>query len=135
MAWFVPHLFRTRQSEAAATRVPGTPAVPADFDRLLDALRALYIAVPCAGCGRAHEMTAAELVARQLIQGAAGTSEECDGGAALRAVLPVEEVVACGGDVARLRARLEARGLRCSAAGETPPLMGRREGHRLLLAH
>jgi hypothetical protein len=135
MAWFVPHLFRGRRRAAAAMDPFSASALPADFDRLLDDLRTLHIAVPCAGCGKAHEMTAAELVARQLIHGAAGISEECDVGITLRAVLPVEEVVACGGDTVRLRAHLEARGLRCSEAGETPPLTGRREGHRLLLAH
>lgn len=135
MAWFVPHLFRGRPSDAAATPVPSASPAPADFDRLLETLRLLRIAVPCAGCGKAHEMTGAELVARQLIQGAAGISEECDAGVALRSILPVEEVMACGGDVARLRARLEQRGLHCSDADAAPALTGRREGHHLLLAH
>lgn len=135
MAWFVPHLFRGRRRAAAAMGESGASAMAAEFDRLLDGLRALHIAVPCASCGKAHEMTAAELVARQLIQSAAGISEECDAGIALRAILPVEEVVACGGDTVRLRARLEARGLRCSDTSEMPLLSGRREGHPLLLAH
>ncbi len=135
MAWFVPHLFRGRRSDAAATPAPSASPAPADFDRLLDGLRLLRIAVPCAGCGGAHEMTGAELLARQLIQGAAGTSEECDEGITLRAILSAEEIIACRGDVARIRARLEQRGLHCSDADAAPTLTGRREGHHLLLAH
>lgn len=135
MVWFVPRVFRTRRGHPAAVRGAGTSATPADFDRLLDTLRVLRIAVPCAGCGGAHEMTGAELLARQLIQGAAWTSEECDEGITLRAILSVEEVIACRGNVARIRARLEQRGVRCSEAESNLVVAGRHEVHHLLPAH
>lgn len=135
MAWFVPHMFRTRRRHPTAVRGLGASALPADFDRLLDTLRVLRIAVPCAGCGDAHEMTAAELLARQLIQGAAWTSEECDEGVTLRAILSVEEIIACRGDVVRIRARLEQRGVRCTDVDSNLAVAGRREAHHLLPAH
>lgn len=135
MAWFVPHVFRARRSHPTAVRGLGVSALPADFDRLLDTLRVLRIAVPCAGCGGVHEMTGAELLARQLIQGAAWTSEECDEGITLRAILSVEEVIACRGNVARIRARLEQRGVRCSEVESNLAVAGRHEAHHLLPAY
>jgi hypothetical protein len=111
MAWFLPRVARVRARDSAPAHGNEVGASPAEFDRLLDGLREVRIAVPCPGCGGAHEMTCAEIVARQLIGGNGWPSEECDDGVALASLLSPEDVVSCGGDPGAITAMLARRGV------------------------
>ena len=131
VSWYVPDFGRSRRQEPASASADHLPAAaPADFDGWLAQLRDLRVAVPCGGCGGAHEMTCAELLARQLIRGAAWPSEECDDGAVLHALLAPEDVFACGGDPAAVRDLLARRGI--LGADDAPPVP--RGAHRILLS-
>jgi hypothetical protein len=110
MSWFVPHIFPRRRDDFLANPPAEPQPAPVDFDELLANLREVHVAVPCGGCGGAHEMTCAEIVARQLLRGSGWSSEECDDGVQLAAIITPEEVAACGGDPDTVRALLNRRG-------------------------
>jgi hypothetical protein len=132
MAWFVPRLVHARRGAGLSTSSVGEPVSPADFDRLLDGLREVRIAVPCAGCGGAHEMTCTEILARQLIGGSGWTSEECDDGVTLASILSPEDVASCGGDPEAVAAILARRGVLSTLAATAPP-HGAGNSRRMLL--
>lgn len=134
MSWFIPDFMRARAA-VVPERTPNlpAPAAPANFDAWLFHLRDLRVAVPCAGCGGAHEMTCAEVLARQLLRGDGWPSEECDDGVMLHAILSPEDVIACAGDAAAVRDLLARRGLLC-ADGSPPPTTRTADAHRILLS-
>jgi hypothetical protein len=139
MARFVPQLLRTRRHALAAPEVPAHARDALDLDAVITQLRDVWVRVPCAGCGGAHEMTCAELLTRQIIRGAGWPSEECDDGALLSAILSPEEAAACGGDVSAICAALEHRGFLCAPAPSPPGAAGAftpgHEPNHILLAH
>jgi hypothetical protein len=138
MTRFMLRLRKSRHPEIAVPQHAGAAPPPAefDFDAVLPQLRAVWVRVPCAGCGGAHEMTCAELLSRQLLRGASWPSEECDEGAQLAALLSPQEVVACGGDVDAIGATLRRRGVLCAPQplGTEIATPGHEPQH-MLLAH
>lgn len=132
MAWFV---HRTHPRPAAVPEAPAPRTVAAtDIEAMLVALRTLIVRVPCAGCGGGHEMTCAELVARQVFRGSGWDSEECDDTVTLGTVLSLDDVTGCNGDAAAIGELLARRGY---LQGETavPAVCNSRERHHMLLAH
>ncbi len=135
MSRLVPRVLRGHRPAATLECAPAAAPAITDIDGLPAVFHEVWVQVPCAGCGGAHEMTCAELLARQLTRGAGWDSEECDDSALLRAILSPEEAATCGDSLDALCAALSRKGIHWAAGPSAAPDAAPVAGHAHHILH
>lgn len=138
MTRFVPQRLKSRHPELGSPPAAAAPPAAFDLEGLLPRLRAVWVRVPCGGCGGAHEMSCAELLTRQVLSAASWPAEECDDGAVLGAILTPDEAASLDGDVDAICAALQRRGVLCAPLPDSNTDETFTPGHEprhILLAH